>query len=171
MNIKHTVSCRLASVFAALCLGVSGSTQALSLVVEGGEITGISGLDIQGQLYDVTFRDGTFNAVYPAELSGYGPLARSVAQALLVANKSIQATPDWRADLRPRGCQSADSCTILIPEHSDGKAPNARMTHAVEAIYTKDRFSAVPEPLWPFDAATDTQYMPDMLYAIITPTR
>lgn len=45
------------------------------------------------------------------------------------------------------------------------------MTHAVEALYTQDRFSAVPEPLWPFDAATNTQYMPDMLYAIITPAR
>ena len=67
--------------------------------------------------------------------------------------------------------QSADSCTILIPDHSDGTAPSARMTQAVETIYAKDRFSAVPEPLWPFDAATDTQYMPDMLYAIITPVR
>lgn len=171
MSIKPRVSRRLASIFAALCLGVAGSAQALSLVVEDGEIAGVSGLDIQGRLYDVTFRDGAFNAVYPAELSGYGPLARAVAQALLAANPSIQAAPGRRADLRPRGCQSVDSCTILIPEHSDGAAPNARMTHAVEVIYTKDRFSKVPEPLWPFDAATDTQYMPDMLYAIITPAR
>lgn len=29
---------RLVSVFAELCLGVAGSTQALSLVVEGGEL-------------------------------------------------------------------------------------------------------------------------------------
>lgn len=171
MSIKPTVSRRLASVFAALCLGVADSAQALSLVVDNGEITGVSGLDIQGQLYDVTFRDGAFNTVYPAEFSGYGPLARAVAQALLAATQSIQAVPSWRADLRPRGCRSADSCTVLIPEHSDGTAPNARMTHAVETIHAKDRFSAVPEPLWPFDAATDTQYMPDMLYAIITPAR
>jgi hypothetical protein len=171
MNIKPTVSRRLASIFAALCLGAAGSTQALSLVVEDGEITGVSGLDIQGRLYDVTFRDGAFNTVYPAKFSGYGPLARAVAQALLAANPSIQAAPNWRVDLRPRGCQSADSCTILIPDHSDGAAPSARMTHAVETLYTKDHFSSVPEPLWPFDAATDTQYMPDMLYAIIAPAR
>ncbi|MBK1654410.1 hypothetical protein [Allochromatium vinosum] len=171
MSIQPAVSLRLVSIFAALCLGVAGAAQALSLVVEEGEIAGISGLDIQGRLYDVSFRDGAFNAVYPAELSGYGPLARAVAQALLAAGPSIQAAPDWWADLRPRGCQSADSCTILIPEHSDGAAPNARMTHAVEALYTRDRFSKVPEPLWPFDASTDTQYMPDMLYAIIRPAR
>lgn len=172
MNINTAVLHQLAFIFVALGLvGGAGSTQALSLVVEDGEIAGVSGLDIQGRLYDVTIRDGSFNAVYPAELSGYGPLARMVAQALLAANPSIQATPDWRADLRPRGCRSPDSCTILIPEHSDGAAPQARMIHAVEAIYAKDRFSAVPEPLWPFDAATDTQYMPDMLYAIITPAR
>ncbi|MGQ9660537.1 MAG: hypothetical protein ACUVQI_07825 [Thermochromatium sp.] len=171
MSIQPAVSLRRVSIFAALCLGVAGSTQALSPVIEDSEIAGVSGLDIQGRLYDVSFRDGAFNAIYPAEFSGYGPLARAVAQALLAANPSIQTAPGRRADLRPRGCQSADSCTILIPEHSDGAAPNARMTHAVEAIYAKDRFSKVPEPLWPFDASTDTQYMPDMLYAIITPAR
>lgn len=70
-------------------------------------------------------------------------------------------------------CQTLNNVlsAILIQEHSDGAAPQARMIHAVEVIYAKDRFSAVPEPLWPFDAATDTQYMPDMLYAIITPAR
>ncbi|QGU33612.1 hypothetical protein [Thermochromatium tepidum] len=169
MSIKPRVSRRLASIFAALCIGVTGSAQALSLVVEDGEIAGVSGLDIQGRLYDVTFRDGAFNAIYPSELSGYGPLARALAQALLATKLPIQAVPGRRTDLRPRGCQSTDSCTILIPEHSDGTAPNARMTHTVEVIYTKDRFSKVPEPLWPFDADTDTQSMPDMLYAVITP--
>jgi hypothetical protein len=171
MSMQQTLSSRLTALLAVFCLGAASSAQALSLVVEGGEITGVSGLEIQGRHYDVTFRDGSFNALYPAELSGYGSLARTVAQALLAANPSIQAAPNWRADLRPRGCQSADSCTILIPDHSDAAAPSARMIQAVEAIYTKDRFSTVPEPLWPFDAATDTQYMPDMLYAIITPAR
>lgn len=162
---------RLAVCCAAFGFVAASSVNALTLVVADNAITGITGLEIAGQRYDVRFTDGAFNAVYPAAWSGYGPLARQVAQALLAATATLQAAPNWNATLRPHGCQSADSCTVLIPEQADAAAPHARMMQAVEAIYSADRFSTVPDPLWPFDAATDTQYMPDMLYAIITPSR
>jgi hypothetical protein len=157
----------------ALCVGAFGPALAQSFVVESGVISGVTGIEIQGTTYDVTFADGSFNGVYPSDLGGYGTLAREVAQALLVAGAS-SALPTAPGDLTNRqlhGCSSPDACTVLIPEHSTGAAPSAQTTYAVEVIYSGERFRSVPSKLWPFDASTDTAHMPDMLYAIITPTR
>lgn len=169
MNIKHGLKHGLRPALTALCIGAACSAQAISLVVNEGEIMGVSGVNIQGRLYDVTFVDGSFNTLYPAERAGYAHLAREVAQALIGANHAIQSTPNWRQDLRLHGCTSMDSCTVLIPEHSDGAPPLANMTYAVEVIHSQQQFRSVTDKLWPFHAATDTKNMPDMLYAIITP--
>ena len=145
----------------------------MSLVVDAGEITGVQDLNVQGRLYDVTFVDGAFNTTYPAGFSGYGPVALQVTRALHAASQggAFQADPNWRADARPRGCASSQSCTILVPENGVGTAPEARTTLARELIHAQGQVRAVTEKLWPFDASTDTQYMPDMLYAIIEPAR
>ncbi|NEX22158.1 hypothetical protein G3480_17920 [Thiorhodococcus mannitoliphagus] len=173
MTLKHRLESARRLVLMALCVAVAGSAEALSLTVENGEITGILGLEIQGRGYNITFVDGTLNAVYPPPLNGYAALTEDAAQALLAASDSgaLQADPNWRKDLRPRGCSSEASCTILIPDESEGAAPNARTTHARELIFSEGRFRSVTPKLWPFDASTDTKYMPDMLYAIIERAR
>jgi hypothetical protein len=171
MTIKRQLELKRRLAIAALWLAAAGSAEALSLAVDNGEITGVLGLDIQGQAYDVTFVDGAFNVLYPPRLNGYGPLAEDVAHALVAAsrNGALEADPGWRQDLRPRGCASGTSCTILIPEHSTGTAPVAQTTHAREVIFSDGRFRSITPTLWPFDASTETKYMPDMLYAIIEP--
>lgn len=173
MNIRHFLRHRFFPTLAALCIAVASSAQALSLAVENGEITAVLGIEIQGERYDVTFTDGTFNAIYPAQLNGYGQLAHEAAKALLAASRSgaLQAAPNWQRGLRLRGCGSGVSCTILIPEHSDGSAPVAQTTYAREAIYADQQFRSVTAKLWPFDASTDTRPIPDMMYAIIAPAR
>lgn len=173
MNIKDFFDNARCLSLAALCLGAAGSAQALSLAVEHGEIMGLLGVEIQGRLYDVTFADGSFNGLYPAEPSGYGPLAQDAAQALLAASESgaLHADPNWKQGLRLHGCASGQSCTILIPDHSLGEAPAASTTHAREVIYSNEQFRSVTAKLWPFDASTDTRHMPDMLFAILTPAR
>ncbi|MBK1722576.1 hypothetical protein [Thiocystis violacea] len=173
MRIKRMLESGRGLAIAALCIGAAGSSHALSLTVDGGEITGVGGIEIQGKMYDVAFADGAFNALYPAELSGYGQLAQDVAQALLSASDSgtLKAAPKWQPGLRLRGCSSQTSCTILIPEQSTGAAPVAQTTYAREVIYADAQFRSVTAKLWPFDASTDTKQMPDMMYAIITPAR
>jgi hypothetical protein len=156
----------------ALCLATAVSAHAQSFAVDDGVISGVTGIEIQGSRYDVTFADGSFNGVYPAQLSGYGQLAQEVAQALLVASESgaLTANPGEQQNLQLHGCSSPESCTVLIPEHS-GPATSDQTTYAVEVIYSRERFRSVTSKLWPFDASTDTVHMPDMLYAIITPAR
>ncbi|QVL47171.1 MAG: hypothetical protein KFB96_15740 [Thiocapsa sp.] len=173
MGMQRIVKQGFRGVMIAMCIGAAGTAQAQSFVVDTGVISGVTGVEIQGSLYDVTFADGSFNSVYPSELSGYGQLARAVAQALLVASESgaLPANPGGVRNRQLHGCRSRDSCTVLIPEHSTGAAPSAQTTYAVEVIYSGERFRSVPSKLWPFDASTDTVHMPDMLYAIITPAR
>ncbi|MFB1490495.1 MAG: hypothetical protein AADX96_09780 [Thiocapsa sp. C3-sup] len=155
----------------ALYIGAAGTAHAQSFAVDNGVISGVTGIEIQGNLYEVTFADGSFNGVYPSALSGYGGLARAVAQALLVASESgaLPANPGGQRNRQLHGCSSRESCTVLIPEHSTGAAPSAQTIYAVEVIYSGELFRSVPSKLWPFDASTDTTHMPDMLYAIITP--
>lgn len=173
MTITRSIHHGFRTGMIALFLGAAVTAQAQSFVVDTGVISGVTGVEIQGSLYDVTFADGSFNGVYPPKLSGYGQLARAVAQALLVASESgaLPANPGDQPHRQLHGCSSRDSCTVLIPEHSTGAAPSAQTTYAVEVIYSGERFRSVPSKLWPFDASTDTTHMPDMLYAIITPAR
>lgn len=173
MTISPFLQHGLGPALAALCLVVASSAQALSLAVEDGEITAVLGIDVQGQRYDIRFTDGTFNALYPAQLEGYGPLARDAAQALLAASHSgaLQAAPNWQPGLRLRGCSASTACTILIPEQSEGAAPATRTIGAREVIYADQQFRSITAKLWPFDASADTHPMPDMLYAIIAPAR
>ena len=151
----------------------ASSAQAFSLTVENGEITAVLGIEIQGRPYDITFTDGAFNAVYPTQLEGYGQLAQDAAQALLAASRAgaFQAAPNGQRGLRLRGCSAATSCTILIPEHSDGAAPAAQTTYAREVIYADHQFQSITAKLWPFDASADTTQMPDMMYAVLSPAR
>lgn len=153
----------------ALWFGVSGPAQALTPLIADGELRGISGLEIAGRRYEVRFADGSFNTLYPEGFSGYGPLARAAAESLRAAGNALTGAPP-EGRLRLAGCRSAHSCTLLIPERAERTAPQARLIHAVEAIYAGDRVRSVPAALWPFDAATDTHSMPDLLYAILTPT-
>ena len=154
----------------ALGLATTVTVQALSLEVEQGRLIAVSGLEVQGTRYHVTFADGAFDRLYPAGFTGYGPLAEAVARALLAASDSgaLQADPRWRTDLTPRGCLSHAACTILIPEQATGAAPTAATIAARELLSSAARFRSVTATLWPFDAATDTGQMPDLLYAIIT---
>lgn len=173
MTFEHLIKGAAGPVLGALCFGLTCSAQALSLSVEDGEIAGVQGIEIRGERYDLTFADGSFNGIYPAEQDGYGALARDAANALLAASDSgaIGAAPNWKSDLRLRGCAASASCTILIPEHSTGASPSADTTFAVEVIYSQGRFQSVTAKLWPFHAGTDTKHMPDMMYAILTPAR
>ncbi|RKT43795.1 hypothetical protein [Thiocapsa rosea] len=173
MQIKRILDHGFRPAIMALYIGAVGPVQAQSFVVENGVISGVRGIEIQGSLYDVTFADGSFNGVYPAQLSGYGPLAQEVAEALLNASESgaLRADPGEQRNLQLQGCSSRESCTVLIPEHSTGTSPSAQTTYAVEVIYSLADFRSVTSKLWPFDASTDTALMPDMLYAIITPAR
>lgn len=173
MRIKRGFDHGLRPGMMALCLAAAVSAHAQSFSVDNGVISGVTGIEIQGSRYDVAFADGSFNGVYPAQISGYGQLAQEVAQALLVASESgaLTANPGEQRSLQLLGCSSRESCTVLIPEHSTGAAPSAQTTYAVEVIYSREGFRSVTSKLWPFDASTDTLHMPDMLYAIITPAR
>ncbi|WP_200372609.1 hypothetical protein [Thiocystis violacea] len=170
MNLRHLLQHGFGPALAALCLAVASSAQAFSLAMENGEITAVLGLEVQGQLYDLTFADGAFNAIYPARFEGYGQLAQDAAQALLAASQSgaLQAAPNGPRGLMLRGCRSSTSCTLLIPERSNGVTPTAQTIDAREVIYSDQQFRSVTARLWPFDASTDTDRMPDMMYAIMT---
>ncbi len=173
MTIKRIFDHGFRPAIMAFCIGAAGPVHAQSFVVENGVISGVTGIQIQGSLYDVTFADGSFNGLYPDQLSGYGQLAQEVAEALLNASESgaLTADPGEHRNRQLRGCSSRESCTVLIPEHSTGTSPSAQTTYAVEVIYSLEKFRSVTSKLWPFDASTDTAHMPDMLYAIVTPAR
>ncbi|SDX49416.1 hypothetical protein SAMN05421783_13035 [Thiocapsa roseopersicina] len=138
MTIKRILDHGFRSGMIALYVGAAVMAQAQSFAVDNGVISGVTGVEIQGSPYDVIFADGSFNGVYPSELSGYGQLARKVAQALLVASESgaLPANPDGQRNRQLHGCSARESCTVLIPEHSTGASPSAQTTYAVEVIYS-----------------------------------
>ncbi|WP_094300816.1 hypothetical protein [Imhoffiella purpurea] len=144
------------------------SAEAGSLVVENGEIAGVTGIEIQGNLYDLRFADSSFNAGYPSGFAGYGTLAPEAANSVIAMSES-GALAD-RRDLKLRGCETRDACTVLVPDHATGAAPSATISYACELIYSAGRFRP-GDPQWPFDASVDTRYMPDMTYGILTRIR
>ena len=53
----------------ALTLAATATPAAAGVVLNGGgEVTGITGLDVGGAAYDVTFRSGTFTSVFGSAL-------------------------------------------------------------------------------------------------------
>lgn len=57
---------RLWPALVLACLG--SSANAATVVLDGSQAMAILGLDVSGQLYDVTFQTGTFDEVYEPEL-------------------------------------------------------------------------------------------------------
>ena len=109
------------AVAAALFLGAQA--QAAALIVDGGQLTGATGVQYDGALYDVSFLDGTcidlFNGCNDAAEDfafTTSDDAGGFAQALL--DQVFVDTAEGNFDTEPaltRGCDSTAQCRIGIP--------------------------------------------------------
>ena len=87
-GLTHRLRCRISALLVAMFLGSSGATAA-TLNVVGGRLAGASGVQVDGELFDVQFLDGTCGEVFDGcdSLSDFDfdtrSSAESAAQALL----------------------------------------------------------------------------------------
>ena len=98
---------------------------ALSLDIDGvtGELRGASGVDVDGTLYNVTFRDGTCEDLFHGcnateDFPFSAPIALLAAQALLdqvFLDFDIAKQFDTQPALT-RGCETPNTCIAVIPQ-------------------------------------------------------
>ena len=156
---------------AGLTLAGAQASAATLVVDGGGQLTGATGVDVGGSLYDVAFADGTCIDLFsgcdaPAD---FGFTSESVAllaaQALLdqVFLGPFDADPG-----RTYGCAGAPvACQVVIPfALLASSTPSADITVASNAMVDADdvAFGSV------FSPSGDTSNSASIAYAIFTPT-
>ena len=107
---------------AIFSLALFAATPALAQtpIIEGGLLTGATGVDVGGTLYDVSFRDGTcaiaFDGCEQADFA-FSTLGQSQVAAQALLDQVFLDGPDGEFDIDPfltAGCFSS-ACTIRIP--------------------------------------------------------
>ena len=109
---------KLTALIAAMLLGAAPATSA-TLVIDGnGILTGATGVNVDGSLYDVEFLDGTCASVF----NGCDSISDFAFNSLNSANLGAQALLDQVFlgiyDTNPfltRGCTDPNLCYVLIP--------------------------------------------------------
>lgn len=139
---------------------------AATLVIDGtGQLTGATGVDVGGTLYDVTFRDGTCIALFDQcdQASDFtfttSGDARAASHALL--DQVFLDGPLGNFDSRPsltQGCESGFLCAVHTPFSSngifveDGAAfnfdPSAGDYVSFPGYWTWEDFSREPTDVW-----------------------
>lgn len=78
----------------ALALGVSAAEAAPTFITSGGQITGINGVDVDGTLYNVTFEDSSFSAIWPSTTPAFWNNATAAFDAASALATLLAGDPD-----------------------------------------------------------------------------
>ncbi|WP_228720731.1 PEP-CTERM sorting domain-containing protein [Nitrogeniibacter mangrovi] len=122
--MKNTIK----SALLAACLLTSAAAMAApSLVYSGSDVVGVTALDVGGSFYDVTWQEGSFDAVIganPFTFDGDAAGAMSAANALIAFFNSVGVVP---TDLgNGLACVDVNSdCDIVVPYSDAVDAYNA----------------------------------------------
>lgn len=106
-----------------MCIGFTAApVAAATLTVVGGQLTGATGVDVGGTLYDVEFRDGSCKALFggcdSSDDFAFTALADALAasQALLDQVFIVSATGDFSSSPDATiGCENAFYCAAVTP--------------------------------------------------------
>lgn len=130
---------------------------AANLIVEDGQLTGATGVDVDGVLYDVQFLDGfysdTFKDVSDLDATTEEQ-ARLFGQALM--DQVFVDTPEGLFDSDPEltfGCENLNACIVWIPFDIDFTS------FAVTAILTFNRRAEAVLPEGVRDVPGGNNYM------------
>src|SRR6056297_1647524 len=98
---------------------IGGGAHAATLRVEGGQLIGASGVEVNGALFDVTFQDGSCASLYDGckpELLTFSTQDGAIAASRALLDQVFVNTRDGRFDDDPsltRGCFANLYCEIL----------------------------------------------------------
>lgn len=132
MKISIAQCVGLAAATAAMLL-LSTITMAANLIVENGQLTGATSVDVDGQLYDVQFLDGFYTDTFTdaSDLDATTEAqARLFGQALM--DQVLLDTAEGLFDTDPEltfGCENTNECVVWIPFDID-----VLLVTAVQAI-------------------------------------
>ncbi len=118
----------VALAFAAIACASAPAHSALVLF-NGGKVTGITGLEVDGSLYDVAFQAGTCSALFSGcdSDSDFALTASGAQLAFQAINNLYLSTPGWTdAPDATTGCYGVAACAMWTPVDL-----NANDTHAV----------------------------------------
>ena len=169
LPLRQPVMGKLLVALTLTALPSATPASAQSFTTNGsGQYTGVTGLNVGGTSYDVTFVDGSCNALFSncttfdLDIDGAG-LAADALLAAIESNADLNSNPQ-----KTFGCSLSTSCTIFIPFEFFGSADAFSVTNWASSPdsdspdipplgatdTTNDRFSvwarfapaAVPEP-------------------------
>lgn len=95
------------------CLLIGSFSQAATLIINNGQLTGANNIDVNGVLYDVTFVDGSFDEVFGTTLMFD---ANNDGEALSFSNALLSSVLIGIYDTDPEltlGCTQTDACSIF----------------------------------------------------------
>jgi hypothetical protein len=171
MGIMHTIV--LALITAAAVFGVAAPTEAAVLLVNGsGQLTGATGVVVDGAAYDVQFVEGTCtdrfsgcettsDLTFQTALAAYFA-AQALLEEVLIDGSAGDFDTHYELTL---GCSTNETlgCHVLIPYAAGG----GEVTLA-EAFNTNAALGDVPNQLV-LARSYDTTQRPQYVYALFTP--
>ena len=117
------------AITSALALSLSTSAAAATLITDGfGRLTGVTGLDVGGTLYDVNFVEGTCAGIFSGCNSTSDFAFNSLASAALAGGALLDqvftpSNPIYDMPEATAGCDLfVANCFMLIPYATDGNS-------------------------------------------------
>lgn len=157
-------------LWGAVCSGA----QAVTLHVAGGKLTGASGVEVDGVLYDVEFRDGTCIALFDGCDSASDftfkdeTSAKHASQALLDSVFIDQGDSTQAYDTNPAltaGCGFPGECVVVTPYSVAISPPSPLSTITA---YNEDIIATDAVFLTTLSRSTDTGPHLDVVFAVWT---
>ena len=124
----------------ALTLAATATPAAAGvLLFDGGKVTGITGLDVGGAAYDVTFRSGTFTSVFGSALDFTTDATAATARNAVNGALNANGTPaPFLALTDPTDNVDALSNSYYVPFNS-----NVTIVRSVAAFYAGNLYGGV----------------------------
>ncbi len=96
---------------ALLCIPYSASAAVVYITDTNSQVTAVSGIELNGISFDVTFFDGT----YTSEMTFFGGRQASRNFALAFAAQAFTTAPYNAMPESILGCSDTESCSIILP--------------------------------------------------------
>ncbi|SFQ95662.1 VPLPA-CTERM sorting domain-containing protein [Poseidonocella sedimentorum] len=158
---------------AALALGLSaGASHAATLIVSSGKLTGATGVDVGGTLYDVTFADGSCASLYGGCTDATIPFstaADGTAASEALLDQVLLDGPPGNFDTDPTtlvGITSVSAAQIYTPyaRNSDPTIPTVHIVLAYNSNTVTAGDSTIGGTV--YNIIGDTTGQTDRLYAV-----
>ena len=170
IHAAHRIRTIVVSLLASVAFALAAQANAVTLTVSGPNLLGATGVMVGSQSYDVTFQDGTCQALFTgcnqASDFAFTTLADAQAAAQALMNQVLLDVAQGPFDTQVQltvGCTAfGGACLVLVPYATDGVNVSAGAAKNL-SIEASDGVTVAG-----LSVAADTTPQPDQTWAVFT---